>query len=1388
MTVPLSVYEVSWEVCHKVGGIHTVVATKAKTLALRFGDAYVTVGPWLLADGGAEKAFEPDPAFDSFGDGCRAAGVPVRVGRWLVPGRPRAILVEFSGLYAKKDQILEALWARNKVDSLFGGWDYVEPVLFGHAAGIVVERWHRRFGGGPAVAQFHEWMTGAGLLYLKEHAPEIGTVFTAHATVLGRSLGAQGETTAQGLAGRTPDAAAEALAVRGKHSLEGAAAHEADVLTTVSAMTGEELTAFHGRAPDVLLPNGLDVDALADAAPGITPAAAREKLVRLASVFTGEDAAGARVVCVAGRYEFRNKGFDLLLAAAAELTKRPGPRVLVFLFVPAGHSGVRHKLAERLRAGRGGEEPMGVVTHHLFDGESDAIVKRCAELGLANARGSRVKVVFVPSYLHGDDGVLDLPYEAVVRAADLTAFPSSYDAWGYTPQESLALGVPTVTTDCAGFGLWAAAQGLGPGDGVNVLARRGRTFDESRDALAEVLDAVLATGKSPELAERCRAAARRTSWTELVLHYETAFERALAVASVRPVAAKSAGRVQIRVAARPAKPSVFPLEVTNSAPEELPGLARLARNWRFTWDPDVASLFEEIAPALWEDIRRNPMRMLREAPPADLAARAADPAFRRRLAAAVARTDEYLRAPPVSTGALTAANPVVYVCAEYGLHECLPIYSGGLGVLAGDHLRAASDLGLPLVAIGLLYRKGYMRQRLQGGVEQVAHVDEFDPRREPLTLVTGADGAPVVVELNLPGTTLRLHAWRADVGRVPLYLLDADVEGNRAEDRSVTHTLYGGDAEYRVRQEIVLGRGGMRLLAKLGIEPSVCHVNEGHGAFAVLERAAKLVRDAGLTFAEAKEAVRSTTVFTTHTPVPAGHDVFDEHLMRRYFSDAPGWLGLPWEQFFALGASPDEPGFNMTHLALRFASFVNGVSKRHGDVSKGLLRSVCPHLAVEEVPVRSVTNGVHLSAWTAPEIASLLVKGDRTVAGADFARAGSVDPEHLWSARSRLRQRLLARIATHLRRAFEERQDSPALLERTLAGLSPDALYVGFARRFATYKRADLVLRDPGRLRAILSGEGKPVRLLVAGKAHPKDHAAKELLAKIARIARSDEFAGRLLLLENYDIALARSLVHGVDVWLNNPRPPMEASGTSGMKAAANGALNLSVGDGWWLEAYSGANGWMIGEERGTHDESVQDELDAASLYKLLEEEVVPLFFRRDSRGVPREWLERVRRSLATIPPVFDTGRMVAEYRDFAYAPLALRFDELRADGRAPLRAVTASRARLAAGISSARILRIAVLESATVGSPLAIEAEVDLGPLAAGEVCVQFVVGRRSGAELRQVSVVELSAASGGAGAASGALSFTGSFTPATPGALGYVVRVRPRGPFELTEPAVWA
>ncbi|MBI5432815.1 MAG: glycogen/starch synthase, partial [Planctomycetes bacterium] len=493
MSHPHTLFEVSWEVCNKVGGIHTVVSTKAKTLVERHGDRYVCIGPWLLGNPETERTFQDETEqFADFAEGCRAAGVAVRVGRWKIPGSPRTILVAFSGLFEKKDQVLARLWERFKVDSLFGSWDYVEPVLFGHAAGLVIERWCHAFFGDKsarAVGQFHEWMTGAGLLYLEEKNPEVGTIFTTHATVLGRALSSTGRSPEQGLDGRSPDELAHELGVRAKHSIEGVCARTADVFTTVSEITAREAKLFFGRDAEPLLPNGIDLDVIDELAKDFPRAVAGPRMREFAHRFLGQDVSDATFLCLSGRYEFHNKGIDTLLDALAMLNKRPGRRIVTFLMVPAANSGVCKSVLDRLQRPLAEiKKQLGVSTHNLLDRDNDPIQRHTARLGLQNALADRVKVVQIPVYLNGADGLVNMPYEAVLRTMDLSAFPSFYEPWGYTPEESLAVGVPTITTDYAGFGRWARSVGITAEDGVSVLERVGKHDAQAAEELAEELE------------------------------------------------------------------------------------------------------------------------------------------------------------------------------------------------------------------------------------------------------------------------------------------------------------------------------------------------------------------------------------------------------------------------------------------------------------------------------------------------------------------------------------------------------------------------------------------------------------------------------------------------------------------------------------------------------------------------------------------------------------------------------------------------------------------------------------------------------------------------------------------------------------------------------------
>lgn len=1400
MSSPFHLFEVSWEVCNKVGGIYTVLSTKAKTLVSELGDdRYLAIGPWLLSEGERELPFDPDPepAATSpdadFVASCRDQGLPVRLGRWRIPGRPRTCLIEFSKLYEQKDDLLAELWDDFSVDSIAGGWDYVEPVLFGIAAGRVIETWwehHLAPESHRAVVQAHEWMTGSSLLYLKKRLPSAGTIFTTHATMLGRALSSLGHSPEDGLGDRTSEELAEENGVVAKHSLEGVCAREADVFTTVSEITAREAELLHRRAPAPLLPNGIDLDVIDELAGKTPPADVRERVVKLASAFLGDDVSSATLLAISGRYEFHNKGIDALLDALALLQEREGPPVVLFVLVPAGNSGLRDDVTERLELPV--EEldgPIGLSTHHLFDEEQDPVHVHCAKVGFENAVGDRVRVIQIPIYLDGTDGLLGLPYEAVLRSMDLTVFPSYYEPWGYTPQESLALGVPTITTDYAGFGRWAQKQEIGPENGLTVLSRVRLEYRTVVENLAEELETRLgSTTDAAELQAACRATAQRTSWSNAFFeHYRTAFLTSLEAVQDRlergvPQTRRPKRTVTVRGGERSQRPNLERFEVAATVPAPLIALKALARNLCWSWDPDGPELFRELAPEAWSKSGHNPIAFLQSVDYELLERAAGDARYRAKLARVHERVQAYLAAtpneyggPPDGPPALTRERPAAYFCAEFGLHESLPIYSGGLGILAGDHLKSASDLNVPLVAVGLFYREGYLAQELTAEGEQIAGQRTNDPARLPIQLVRASDGAPLEVKLELPGRSLALRAWRVDVGRVRLFLLDTDVAPNGDEDRAITRHLYGGDSETRILQEIVLGRGGVRMLRALGIRPSVWHMNEGHAAFLTLERVSEHVKKEGLAFEASREFVRATTLFTTHTPVPAGHDRFGEDLVRRYFSDVAEWVGVPWERFWQLGqASDGGDTFNMTYLALNFASFTNGVSQLHGIASRKLLQPFWPSLLEAEVPVTSITNGVHLATWTLPALGRALGADDAIVQPAQFEKqAAKLAPTALWETKRAAKAALFELVRQRLTRAFLARHDSPLLLSRMLDGLDEDALTIGFARRFAPYKRAHLLFTDVERLRAILESTDRPVRILVAGKAHPADGRGKDILRDIARVARSDEFCGRVFFVEDYDIELGRALVQGADVWLNTPTRMLEASGTSGMKAAANGTLNLSIGDGWWPEGFDGTNGWRVGDGRAYEDQELQDQLDASTLYRLLEEEIVPAFYERDAKGLPKAWVERMRASIATVAPVFNTDRMVGEYRDRAYAPLATRGAELVQDRRAPVKDLARECTRLRKGFGALRIdaARIADLSELRVGDTIEIGVDVELGELAPEDVLVEFVVDRPEEPDA-VADVAELAPS----GAQDGKTTFTGTYPVERAGGHAYGIRVRPR------------
>jgi starch phosphorylase len=692
-------------------------------------------------------------------------------------------------------------------------------------------------------------------------------------------------------------------------------------------------------------------------------------------------------------------------------------------------------------------------------------------------------------------------------------------------------------------------------------------------------------------------------------------------------------------------------------PPPLAKLARLAYNYRWSWTPGGRELFAAVDPVRWERCVENPVRLLGEAGLESLARAATDAELLERIdqVDAIVRAD--LERPPAAVPA-TPERPVAYFCAEFGVHRSLPVYSGGLGALAGDILKESSDRGLPLVAVGLMYRQGYFRQRIDAGGWQHEYWVDTDPERLPAALVTGADGTPITITVPVRGSEVTAQIWRVDVGRVPLFLLDAERPENDLTANWITSRLYIGEPDARLAQYVLLGVGGVRALAAMGIDPSLVHLNEGHAAFMALEAASAH----GGTLQEGLAAARAKTIFTTHTPVPAGNDTYPAGQVVEALGGLTASMGVDPMEIIRLGRTrPDDDSepFGVSQFALRTSSAANGVSRRHGEVARGMWRDLWPDRPVDEVPIAHVTNGVHVPTWIGGPMRELLDRHlgegwlDRAADAATWEGVDGISDEELWDVRCRQRAGLVDYVRTKSITDRLGRDEPRGYVEAAAVAFDPDALTVGFARRLATYKRLHLLVQDSARALKLL-GNGRPVQLVLAGKAHPRDEDGKRMVQHLFAFKWAPEIGGRVVYLDDYDLSSAARMVRGCDVWLNLPRPPLEASGTSGMKSAVNGGLQLSVLDGWWAEAYDGTNGWALpGEEDPDH--GAQDERDGAELHRLLEEEVALEFYERDESGLPRAWLARVRASLKTNGPAFSATRMMRDYEERMYGAVAAR-------------------------------------------------------------------------------------------------------------------------------------
>ena len=845
--------------------------------------------------------------------------------------------------------------------------------------------------------------------------------------------------------------------------------------------------------------------------------------------------------------------------------------------------------------------------------------------------------------------------------------------------------------------------------------------------------------------------------------------------------------------------NIHTFRVVPSLPEELKPLEEIAHNLWWTWRPEATDLFRRLDRDLWRTCGHNPVRMLTLVDQDKLERAASDPTYLHALSQTLAALEGHIAKPgwfqrthPALADPDHAGEPgadpfrVAYFCAEFGLTECFQIYSGGLGILAGDHLKSASELGLPLVGVGLLYRNGYFHQYVSADGWQQETYPELDPSTQPVRRVIDDEtGEQVRVHVEMPGRTLAIGIWKVEVGRVPLYLLDTNLPENAHQDREITRNLYGGDVETRIQQEIVLGIGGVRALHAVGERVTVFHMNEGHSAFLALERIRELRAAHDVSFEEAREAAAAQHVFTTHTPVPAGIDRFSPQLVENYLGHTLEGVGLDLNGLLSLGREnvfDENEFFSMAVLALRTSAFHNGVSKLHGVVSRHMWQRIWPQLPVSDVPIGHVTNGVHTRSWISPELRQLFDRhlgwawqedpADHSV----WRDVEDIPDEELWSTHTKKREQLVTWARQRVRRQLRARGASPDQVRRVDGLLNPEALTIGFARRFATYKRATLLLRDRERLHALLGDADRPVQFLIAGKSHPADGPGKELIRDIVKFAEESGASERILFIEDYDIEVGRRLVQGCDVWLNTPRRGMEASGTSGMKAAMNGVLNVSVLDGWWDEAFKPDLGFAIGRGEAYQDPEQADGIESRALFDLFERQIIPQFFSRDDSGIPRAWVARMKRCIAALTPAFNTNRMVGDYANQYYTESHRVGQRLAASRLEHARGLAEQIARWRDLWPGVEVQHVET--DARVTHPIHAEiqatATVALGGLSPDEVSVEIYHGRQTGAgDLVDAAAIPMT---GAKDLGEGRRQFTGAFTPVAAGRCGFSVRVIPR------------
>lgn len=1276
---PDYIFEVGWEVCNKVGGMHTVLSTKAKTLTKEFKDNYIMIGPDVWKETKENPEFiEDKKLFKGWRMYAEQSKLNIRIGRWNIEGEPIVVLIDFSAFIISKDAILNDFWNEYQLDSVAGHWDFLEPTIFGYAAGKILENFwlYNVSSQDKIVAHFNGWTSGSGILFLKKEIPQIATVFTSHGVTPNATHG-HNEPLAKDLCENPvpEEEVSSQYQIKIKYDLEKLLVEKADCYTTVSKTSDQENEKIYHRIADFITPNGFEniyynsPDALIE-----KRKKARSILVKVArAVLKREISEDVIFVHTGGRNEFENKGYDVLIDALGELNRKPELKreVIAFFIVSSNNScGYRQDLEiDRVEPYT---EPTtnDYLTHWIFDYDVNPIVKAFVENDLHNKLEDHVKVIYVPTYLNGDDGIFNFSYFDLLSGFDMTIFPSLYESWGYASQESVGLGISTVTSSLSGFGVWIKEHLKHAQNVVKVVDRVNENPKNTIDELTQIMFdfSNLDTNGVAKIREEATEVEQLTSWSNIIPVYYQAYDLAIdkALSRYESYKTKLSNTDPITEAVAFVEADWRKILITINLPDVLKPLQELTKNLWWSWNYEAYELFAMIDETLWAKHQHNPISMIESLSIGQCQELENDPIFIEKLNRVYQSFTTYM-----SDKCKVNGEKVAYFSMEYGLHDSLKIFSGGLGMLAGDYLKQASDTNVDMIGIGLLYRYGYFNQQISKNGDQINNYYPQKFSHLPIHPIRDSKGDWVKIGIPMPGRTLFAKIWRVDVGRIPLYLLDTDFADNNEGDRKITNSLYGGDWENRLKQEILLGIGGVMAINTLNLKPTIYHSNEGHAAFSVIERLKNVMQQNNFSFSQGVEIIRASSLFTTHTPVPAGHDYFSEDMLRVYMSHYPPKLNIKWDTFMNLGRMHDNNAgerFSMSVLAVKLSQEVNAVSKIHGRVTREMFKDLYKGYFTEELHIGYVTNGVHYPTWTHKKWQQL----HREYFGENFLndqsnanhwkKIFSVPDESIWKLRNELRSEMIDFVKIRLAQDMTRRQENPKLLFDAIDNLRSDALTIGFARRFATYKRAHLLFSDLDKLSTLINHPERPVQFIFAGKAHPNDKAGQDLIKRIIEVSRMDQFVGKIIFIENYDMNIAKHLISGCDVWLNTPTRPLEASGTSGEKAIMNGVLNFSVLDGWWAEGYVPGAGWALKEEVTYDNTDFQDLLDAETIYNKIEDEIVPAYYNRNAQNIPEIWLSHVRNTFSMISPSFTMKRQLDDYYDNFYNILMDRTEKMTAN------------------------------------------------------------------------------------------------------------------------------